>query len=142
MNRTKIKGAGGALYFWNMRDDQPFEARAALRLRLPFVSSVVLADAALEPPVVLPEVLLAPPLPPAPVLDVAPPAVPAREPVVPPAELAPPLVGSAAPISPAAVPGPARPALSVSAGDPCAAYAPATAPDMQSASRPNLSFLM
>jgi hypothetical protein len=30
-------------------------------------------------------------------------------------------LGFAAPISPAAVPGPARPALSVSAGEPCAA---------------------
>jgi hypothetical protein len=50
--------------------------------------------------------------------------------------------GFAAPISPALVPGPARPALSVSAGEPCAAYAPATAADMQPATTANMSFLI
>jgi hypothetical protein len=50
--------------------------------------------------------------------------------------------GFAAPISPAAVPGPARPALSVSAGDPVAANALATATDMQPATNAIMSFFI
>jgi hypothetical protein len=94
----------------------------------------------------LPELAAAPPLP---VVALAPVPVVALEPVpalldeVPPfVEPALPGVGVAAPISPAAVPGPARPALSVSAGEPCAAYAPATAADMQTAINVNMSFFI
>ena len=84
---------------------------------------------------------------PAPVLELAVPAVPAVLAPAPPFDMPPPApgvvgVGFAAPISPAAVPGPARPALSVSAGDPCAAYAPATAADMHPATTANMSFLI
>jgi hypothetical protein len=74
----------------------------------------------------------------APVVEVAPPLrapAPAPAPGVV-------VAGLAAPISPAAVPGPVRPALSVSAGEPCAAYAPATAADMQPAINANMSFLI
>jgi hypothetical protein len=124
--------------------DQPFDARAALReRRLPLVSSEPAPLIALELP---PPVLEA--AEPAPVVD-----VPAAPDVLAPAPIAPlPLfdapppgavgAGFAAPISPADVPGPARPALSVSAGDPCAAYAPATAADMQPATNANMSFLI
>jgi hypothetical protein len=79
----------------------------------------------LDPPL-MPELELAPPF--------APPLIPA-----PPGAVVP---GLAAPISPADVPGPARPALSVSAGEPCAAYAPATAADMQPATNATMSFLI
>jgi hypothetical protein len=50
-------------------------------------------------------------------------------------------VGSVAPCCPAAVPGPMRPALSESAGEPDAAYAP-TATDMQPAINANVSFFI
>jgi len=53
-----------------------------------------------------------------------------------------PASGFAAPCCPAAVPLPARPALSVSVGDPDAAYAPATATDMQPATNATRSFFM
>jgi hypothetical protein len=89
------------------------------------------------PPLVVVELAPAPMLPPAP--------APADELAPAPLRLAPPAlpgVGSAAPICPAAVPGPARPALSVSAGDPCAAYAPATAADMAPAISAIMSFLI
>jgi hypothetical protein len=104
--------------------DQPFEALAARRERFAFGSSVLLLAAAL---------LLV-------VLELAPvlgPTGPLRAP-------APGVVGGgfAAPISPAVVPGPARPALSVSAGEPCAAYAPATEADMHPAINANMSFLI
>jgi hypothetical protein len=126
--------------------NQPFEARPPRRVRLTFGSSVLLdADAPLDPPLVpalLLEVpLLVPALPVAPVLEVAP-LVPARDRVPLALVSAPAFVGSAAPIWPADVPGPARPALSVSAGDPCAACAPATAADTQTATNANVSFLM
>ena len=115
----------------------------------------MVADAPPAPVVALaPEpVLLAaePPAPapaPAPVVEDAPvepllvPVVPAV-PAVPAVPLAVPLgVGFDAPISPAAVPGPARPALSVSAGEPDAAYAPATAADMQPATNVNMSLFI
>ncbi len=51
-------------------------------------------------------------------------------------------VGSDAPICPPAVPGPMRPALSVSAGEPCAAYAPVTATAITPAANTIVSFLM
>jgi translation initiation factor IF-2 len=107
----------------------------------------VVAEAPPAPVVALaPEpVLLAadPPAPaPAPVVEDAP-VEPLLVPVVPAVPLAVPLgVGFAAPISPAAVPGPARPALSVSAGEPDAAYAPATAADMQPATNVNMSLFI
>jgi hypothetical protein len=55
---------------------------------------------------------------PVPVVLLPPLDAPMPEPLVDPGVVAP---GFAAPISPALVPGPARPALSVSAGEPCAA---------------------
>ncbi|MGZ5123964.1 MAG: hypothetical protein ACXWC1_14295, partial [Burkholderiales bacterium] len=88
-----------------------------LRLRLPFVSSVLplLAAAPLEPPLV-PAVLVLPE-PPAALLVLEPPLVaPEGAPV--PVLLEPALLdGSDAPCCPAAVPGPLRPALSVSVAD-------------------------
>jgi hypothetical protein len=87
-----------------------------------------------DPPVAL--VVAEPPVVPDVVLDAAP-VAPRFMPV--PAE---PTSGLAAPCSPAVVPGPARPALSVSAGDPDAAYALATAADMQPAINANMSFLI
>jgi hypothetical protein len=74
-----------------------------------------------------------------PVVAPAPVVVLAPAPVVP---AAPEGVGLAAPASPIAVPGPARPALSVSAGDPDAAYAPAIAADMHPATSANMSFFI
>jgi hypothetical protein len=119
--------------------DQPFSARAARRLRralrLP-VSVEALAD---EPLVSL-AALVPPPVPPAVLLDA--PALGLRRldaPAPAPVELA---SGFAAPCWPAAVPGPARPALSVSAGDPDAAYAPLTAADMQPAIKTTRSFFI
>lgn len=73
------------------------------------------------------------------VLEVAPVPVLDLAPVVPGALLG--GFGSTAPISPAAVPGPMRPALSESAGEPDAAYAP-TATDMQLAINANVSFFI
>jgi hypothetical protein len=105
-------------------------ARPARRERLPFGSSVpLLADA---PLLVVLEL--------APVLELGPLPVPEAAPI--PLVPALPGVGSAAPIWPAAVPAPARPALSVSAGEPWAAYAPVTATDMQPAIKTRVSFLM
>jgi hypothetical protein len=97
-----------------------------------------LLAAALLPPDVAPAVL------PAEGLELAAPEVLAP---APPFDMPPPAPGAvgdgfAAPISPADVPGPARPALSVSAGDPCAAYAPATAADMHPATNANMSFFI
>jgi hypothetical protein len=108
--------------------DQPFDARARRPFRGSSVPLLELAAAPLEPVVALA------PVPVVALLDAAPPFV----------EPGPALpgVGCAAPISPAAVPGPMRPALSVSAGDPCAAYAPATAADMQPATNANMSFFI
>jgi hypothetical protein len=97
---------------------------------LAFGSSVLLLAAA--PLLVVLELAAVPEVAP-PLRAAAPAPVPALGVVVP---------GFAAPISPAAVPGPARPALSVSAGEPCAAYAPATAADMQPAINANMSFLI
>ncbi|MDB5865489.1 MAG: hypothetical protein JWO70_3295 [Betaproteobacteria bacterium] len=123
---------------------QPFSALAARReRRVLFVSSVavLLLAAAPLPPLVDPAV------DPAPVLELAAPPdeVLAPEPMLPPLDVPDPGVvvpGLAAPISPALVPGPMRPALSESAGEPCAAYAPATAADMQPATTANMSFLI
>jgi hypothetical protein len=105
---------------------------------------MLLPAAALEPLLVLDAAL-----PPAGALDdAAPPAgALAAAPALPPFVIPPPAPGAvvdgfAAPISPAVVPGPARPALSVSAGEPAAAYAPATAADMQPATNANMSFLI
>jgi hypothetical protein len=124
--------------------DQPFSALAARRERLPdFGSSAPLLLAA-APPLVLLELAPAPMpplvLPPAPVLELAPP-LRLLPPMPPPApgEVVP---GFAAPCSPAALPAPARPALSVSAGEPCAAYAPATAADIQPATNTIMSFFI
>jgi hypothetical protein len=126
------------------------EARAALRLRRVLGSSVPALADALEPPLI--PALLEPPVPLDPMLELEPPVpleppellvldrVPVPAPLL--LELPPLLLGSAAPIWPAAVLGLARPALSVSAGDPCAAYAPANAADMHTATKPNVSFLM
>ena len=117
----------------------------------PLLSPMPVLAVALLPPVLEPDMLppvLDPDMLP-PVLELAAPVVPAvLEPIpLPPFDIPPVVpgvvgVGLAAPISPAAVPGPARPALSVSAGDPAAAYAPATATDMQPATNANMSFLI
>jgi hypothetical protein len=120
------------------KPDQPFSALAARRERRAFGSSPpVLLLASAPPPIELDPAVLPdvdPPL--MPELELAPlraPAPPAPGAVVP---------GFAAPISPADVPGPARPALSASAGEPCAAYAPATAADMHPATNATMSFLI
>lgn len=101
----------------------------------------VVADAPvpveLEAPLPIDEPLVEAPLP---IDDEEPPFIPLPLPVLPPFMLLPP--GFDAPISPAAVPGPARPALSVSAGEPCAAYAPATATDRQPATNVTISFFI
>jgi hypothetical protein len=99
----------------------------------------------IPPPVVADEPLL-------PLVALAPePELAALEPVVEEPMDEPPFVppfvppgafGFAAPISPAAVPGPARPALSVSAGEPVAANALATATDMQPATNAIMSFFI
>jgi len=118
--------------------DQPFSARAARRLRrdLPLVLPVSV-DALADDPLVSVAVL-APAVPPALLLDA---------PALAPRLLIPALPvllasGFAAPCCPAAVPVPARPALSVSAGDPDAAYAPATAADIAPATNATRTFLM
>jgi hypothetical protein len=112
---------------------QPFDARAARRLRRALRSPVSVAVLADEPLVSV-DVLG----PPALVLDAPEFASPRLMPL-PPVELA---SGLDAPCWPAAVPGPARPALSVSAADPDAAYAPATAADMHPAINVTKSFLI
>jgi hypothetical protein len=147
---AKKRAPRGALFV--AAKDQPFEARALRRLLLPVSLPVPLLAPALLPPV--PELAEEPPAP-APVLELDAPALPdellAPLPMLPPLPLfdapvpdvpaAPPL-GFAAPISPADVPGPMRPALSASAGDPCAAYAPVTAADMQPATNANMSLFI
>jgi hypothetical protein len=136
------KRAPGAPFLHGMTRDQPFSARAARRLRLDLGSSVPVAALADEP--LVPLVVLEPvPVVVAPVPAAAPvvvlPAVAPRLPIAPPLSGAP---GFTAPCSPAAVPGPWRPALSESAGDPDAAYAPATPADMHPAINANMSFLI
>jgi hypothetical protein len=98
---------------------------AALLPLLPVVAEAPPAPVlAPEVPALAPLVLLA-----APLFDMLlPPALPG--------------VGSTAPDCPADVPGGWRPALSLSAGDPAAAYAPATPADMQPATNANMSFLI
>jgi hypothetical protein len=144
---AKKKGAVRRPFRW-LAKDQPFEARALRRL-LPVSLPVPLLAPALLPPV--PELAALPA--PAPVVELDAPDVPdellAPEPMLlplfdapaPDVPAAPPL-GFAAPISPADVPGPMRPALSASAGDPCAAYAPATAADMQPATKATMSLFI
>jgi hypothetical protein len=143
----KKQGRHGALFRCAKQAarDQPLEARAPRRVRRTFGSSVLLAaDAPLERPPV-PAALLelslpVPAVPLAPLLDVAPLlAAPDRDPLA----LDPaPALGSDAPNWPADVPGSARPALSVSAGEPCAACAPAMVADKQAATNANVSLLM
>jgi hypothetical protein len=129
--------------------NQPFDARAALRERLDLPSSPMpLPAVALLPVVLEPVVALEP------VVELAAPAVPAPALVPAPVAALPlfdagavdvpalPGDGSAAPIWPAAVPGPMRPALSESAGEPAAAYAPATAADMQPATNAIMTFFI
>jgi hypothetical protein len=120
--------------------DQPFEARAARRLRRAFGVPVSVDELADEP--VVSVVVLDPVVPPALLLDA--PAFAPRRPMLLLVLPAPVLLASGfdAPCWPAAVPGPARPALSVSAGDPEAAYAPATVADMHPAINATQSFLI
>jgi hypothetical protein len=123
--------------------DQPLDARAARRDRRPLPVSLapVSDDAELPLDVLGPAPAVLPPMPPAPApVDELAPALLRDEPLVPP--VVPDLSGFAAPICPAAVPAPARPALSVSAGEPCAAYAPATAADIAPATSAIMSFLI
>jgi hypothetical protein len=101
------------------------------------VPVVALADEPLVPLVALDPVPVV--VAPVPVVVLAAPAVAPRLPIAPPLSAPP---GFTAPCSPAAVPGPMRPALSVSAGDPDAAYAPATVADMHPAINANMSFLI
>lgn len=141
----KKERLGGALFYVRL-SYQPRDARAPRRVRVVRVVSVVVLTPAPVP--VVPTVVLVLLLVPVPVaVPVAP--VPMPEPVVVPAAVplrepgpALPGLGSAAPICPAAVPGPERPAASVSAGEPVAACALENAIDMQPAINANVSFFM
>lgn len=128
--RNEKKAPRGAL-FYQETADQPLDARAARRLREALGVSPPLVAVALL--LVLPWsiVLLVLLRDPEPVVELVVPPVAAVAP------------GLAAPISPAAVPGPARPALSVAAGElELCAHAPPTAAQIVVAANVRMSFLM